>query len=147
MSEHSSSSAESSSAEQPLRVVVYSDDRTTREQVRVVLGRRLAADLAEITLVEVATAPELIRVMDAGGVDLAVLDGEATPAGGMGMARQLRDEIEPCPPIVVLVARPQDAWLATWSLADAAVPYPLDPITFPRTLAEVLRRSLASTDA
>ena len=40
--------------------------------------------------------------MDEGGFDLVILDGEATPAGGMGIAKQLKDEIADCPPILVL---------------------------------------------
>ena len=66
--------------------------------------------------------------MDKGGIDLAILDGEATPAGGMGIAKQLKDEIAECPPILVLTGRPDDAWLANWSRAEAAVPHPIDPI-------------------
>ncbi len=66
--------------------------------------------------------------MDAGGIALAILDGEAVPAGGMGIAKQLKDEIFQCPPMLVLTGRPQDAWLATWSRAEAAVPHPIDPV-------------------
>ena len=33
--------------------------------------------------------------MDAGGVSLAILDGEAVPAGGMGIAKQLKDAVLP----------------------------------------------------
>lgn len=127
----------------PLRVVVYSDDRTTREQVRLALGTRVAADLAPVALVEVATRVALVNAVDAGGVDLVVLDGEASPAGGLGMARQLKDEVAACPPLLVLVARQQDAWLATWSGADAALPYPLDPVRLPEVVADLLRASLA----
>ncbi len=61
-------------------------------------GTRPHPDLPELEYVEVATAPVVIRQMDAGGVDLAVLDGEAVPAGGMGIAKQLKDEIDDCPP-------------------------------------------------
>ena len=74
----------------------------------------------------------MIAALDAGGVDVAMLDGEATPAGGMGICRQLKDEIYRCPPVLVLTGRPQDGWLATWSRADAAVPHPLDPIVLAR---------------
>ena len=63
----------------------------------------------------------MIATMDAGGIDLAILDGEAVPAGGIGIARQLKDEIYKCPPLLVLTGRPQDGWLATWSRAEAAV--------------------------
>ena len=82
--------------------------------------------------VEVATEPVVIQQMDSGTIDLAILDGEAVPAGGMGIAKQIKDEIYRCPPILVLTGRPQDAWLATWSRADAAVPHPLDPMLLGR---------------
>ena len=36
------------SSERPLKVLVYSDDRTTRESVRLALGKRPAADLPEL---------------------------------------------------------------------------------------------------
>ena len=123
-----------------LTVLVYSDDATTREKVRQAVGRRPAADVPFVELIDVATEPALIRRMDAGGVDLAILDGEATPAGGMGVCRQLKDEIFACPPVLVLTGRPQDGWLATWSRADAAVPHPLDPVLLADAVAELLRR-------
>ncbi|MCW5953522.1 MAG: response regulator transcription factor, partial [Propionibacteriaceae bacterium] len=97
----------------PATVLLYSDDRTVREQVRLALGTRLAADLPEIEVREVATQPAVLWAMDAGGVDLAILDAEAVPAGGMGLAHQLKDEIANCPPVLLLVARTADAWLAT----------------------------------
>ena len=68
-----------------------------------------------------------------------VLDGEAVPAGGLGIAKQLKDEIFDCPPVLVLTGRPQDAWLATWSRAEAAVPHPLDPIQLAETAVALLR--------
>jgi DNA-binding response OmpR family regulator len=127
------------STDSPLRVLVYSDDRTTRDAVRFALGKRPAMDLPELEYVECATEPAVIKAMDAGGIDLAVLDGEAVPAGGMGIARQLKDEIYRCPPLLVLIGRPQDAWLATWSRADAAVSHPLDPVRLAETVATLLR--------
>ena len=63
------------------------------------LGRRPHPDLPELEYVEVATEPVVIQNMDAGGIDLAILDGEAVPAGGMGIAKQLKDEIYQCPPV------------------------------------------------
>jgi hypothetical protein len=123
----------------PLKVLVYSDDVTTRQQVILALGRRPHPDLPEVSYVEVATEPVVIQNMDAGGIDLAILDGEAVPAGGMGIAKQLKDEIYRCPPIVVLTGRPQDAWLATWSRAEAAVPHPLDPIQLSEAVVALLR--------
>lgn len=123
----------------PLRVLVYSDDVNTREQVILALGRRPHPDLPELEYIEVATEPVVIQHMDSGRIDLAILDGEAVPAGGMGIAKQLKDEIYKCPPVVVLTGRPQDAWLATWSRAEAAVPHPIDPLQLAESVVGLLR--------
>jgi DNA-binding response OmpR family regulator len=135
------------SSERPLKVLVYSDDRTTRESVRLALGKRPAADLPTLEYVECATEPAVIKTMDKGGIDLAILDGEAVPAGGLGIARQLKDEIFNCPPILVLTGRPQDAWLATWSRAEAAVSHPIDPVRLAEVTAELLRAVVAKLPA
>ncbi|KAF0958570.1 putative response regulatory protein [Rhodococcus sp. T7] len=127
-----------------LRVLVYSDDASTRQKVVLALGKRPHPDLPELEYVEVATAPVVIREMDAGGIDLAVLDGEAVPAGGMGIAKQLKDELDACPPILVLTGRPDDAWLASWSRAEAAVPHPLDPIRLSEAVIALLRTRLSA---
>jgi len=123
----------------PLKVLVYSDDVNTRQQVILALGRRPHPDLPELQYVEVATEPVVIANMDAGGIALVILDGEAAPAGGMGIAKQLKDEIYQCPPVVVLTGRVQDAWLATWSRAEAAVPHPIDPLQLAEAVVSLLR--------
>lgn len=121
-----------------LTVLLYASNKTTRENVRLALGRRLARDLPPIRVQEVATQPAALTALDRGGIDLAVLDGEAVP-GGMGLCRQLKDELRPCPPILVLTGRPDDAWLATWSRADGVVGHPVDPVRLPDVAAELLR--------
>jgi DNA-binding response OmpR family regulator len=125
--------------ERTVTVLVFSDDSTVRERVRLALGRRPAKDVPLITWHECATAPAVVRAVDAGGIDLLVLDGEAVPAGGLGLCRQLKDEVFDCPPVLVLTGRPQDDWLAAWSRADAAVPHPLDPVALAATAARLLR--------
>jgi DNA-binding response OmpR family regulator len=124
-------------------VLVYSDDATTREKVKLGLGRRPAADLPRIEYVECATEPAVIERVDRGGLELCILDGEATPAGGMGICRQLKDEIYRCPPVLVLTGRVQDNWLAAWSRADATVPHPVDPVVLADTAARLLRDRLS----
>ncbi|MTE18703.1 hypothetical protein F0L17_06045 [Streptomyces sp. TRM43335] len=120
-------------------VLVYSDDANTREQVRLAAGRRPAADVPPVEYVECATLPAVLAALDEGGIDVCVLDGEAVPAGGMGVCRQIKDEIFACPPVLLLIGRPQDAWLATWSRAEAAVPHPIDPALLADSLAGLLR--------
>jgi DNA-binding response OmpR family regulator len=132
--------------EELLTILLYASDRATREDVRLTLGRKVAADLPSIRVLEVATQPALITAMDAGGIDLAILDGEAVP-GGMGLCRQLKDEILRCPPILVLIGRADDAWLATWSRADGAVSHPVDPVRLPAAVAELLRPRMSTETA
>ena len=125
----------------PLHVLNYSSNARTREQVRLALGRRVHPDLPELTYTDVATAPMVTSLMDAGGFDLVILDGEAAPFGGIGIAKQLKDEIAECPPVLVLTGRADDAWLANWSRAEAAVPHPIDPIRLGEAVVGLLRSS------
>jgi DNA-binding response OmpR family regulator len=122
-----------------MKVVVYSHDADVRAQVRLAIGRRPAMDVPEAELIEVATQPALFRLLDAGGADVMVLDGEAQPYGGMGVCRQAKDEIYNCPPALLIVGRADDGWLATWSRADAVVSHPIDPIALAQELAGLMR--------
>lgn len=133
------SGEQSSSVVKPIRVMLYSDDRTVRDQVRLALGRKVAADLPEIEIIETATHRAFFKAADARLFDLAILDGEAVPAGGMGIAHQMKEELPDAPPVVLLVARVADAWMGTWSRAEALHPYPIDPIRLPNVVAQVIR--------
>ena len=128
-----------------LDLAVYSDDRTLRDQVRQALGGLLADDLPPATMVEFATAPALLAAVHEGGLDCVILDAETAPLGGLGLAHQLRDEVTELPPLVVLVARPVDVWLAAWSKADAVAPVPVDPVTLPVLVAGVIRAAREGT--
>jgi DNA-binding response OmpR family regulator len=124
-------------------VLVYSNSDDVRARVRTAVGRRPAPDSGRIDWIECATNAEVVAQLDEGDIDAVILDGEAQPTGGMGLARQFKNEIEGCPPMVVLIARPQDGWLASWSLADAVIHMPLDPIEAASVVAEQLRRRRA----
>ena len=137
------SGPEATPTEDVIAILLYSSERRVRESVRFALGRKIAADLPPVQVLEVATQPSVISAMDAGGIDVAILDGEAVP-GGMGLCRQLKDEIFSCPPILLLAGRRDDAWLATWSRADAVVPHPVDPIRLPAAVAALVRSQRGS---
>ena len=134
-------------AEPTMTILVYSDDRSTREKVRLAIGRRPAANLPRVEFFECATQPAVLKALEAGGIDVVVLDGEAAPSGGLGLARQIKDEIYRCPPVLVLIGRAQDAWLATWSRAEAAVPHPLDPVAVATAVGGLMRRRLGAVPA
>jgi DNA-binding response OmpR family regulator len=122
-----------------MRVLVYSDDANTRAEVLLALGKRIHPDLPAVEYVECATGPVVIATLDAGDIDMAILDGEAVPVGGMGICRQVKDEVYECPPVLVLIGRRDDAWLATWSRADGVVSHPIDPLVLAETAIRLLR--------
>ena len=127
-----------------MKVVVFSHDADVRAQMRLAIGRRPAPDVPEAEIIEVATQPALFRLLDAGGVDVMVLDGEAQPSGGMGISRQAKDEIYDCPPVLLVIGRRDDGWLATWSRADAVVSHPIDPAALAEALAGLMRERAAA---
>ena len=115
----------SAPAARPARILLYSDNRNVREKVRFAVGSSTHGRAVEWT--ETATHAAVIEQLDTVTFDLVILDGEAAKSGGMGICRQMKHEMYHCPPVLLLVGRPGDAWLATWSEADAAVSHPLDP--------------------
>ena len=127
-------------------IAIYSDNQSVRSTIATSLGSQLSTDLPSHTVVEFATGDALrLYVDEKRTIDLFILDGEATPEGGMGIARQLKDEIYNCPPTLLITGRAQDAWLASWSKADATVSHPIDPFTIASKVADLLRQRLAIT--
>ncbi|MGE5830623.1 MAG: hypothetical protein ACM30G_19985 [Micromonosporaceae bacterium] len=119
-------------------VLLYSDDPAVRESMRLAIGPAPAPDLS-VRFVEASSYDQVIRQLDEARVDLMVLDGEATPAGGIGIARQLRDEYSDAPPTCLVIARAADRWLAAFARVDATLTHPLDPMTTGQTIAKLLR--------
>jgi DNA-binding response OmpR family regulator len=125
-------------------VLLYSDDPQVRDRMRLAIGTRPAKDLT-VRFVESSTYAETVRILDDSDVDLVVLDGEAAPAGGIGIARQLKDELDDAPPTCVVIARAADRWLASYAKVDATLVHPLDPVLTGRTVASLLRGRAAVT--
>lgn len=119
-------------------VLLYSDDPEVRDRMRLAIGTRPAADLA-VEFVDAGTYDECVRLLDEYEIDLLLLDGEAHPAGGLSIARQIRDERDDPPPVCVVIARAADRWLAAYAQVDATLMHPLDPVTTGQTVAGLLR--------
>jgi hypothetical protein len=119
-------------------VLLYSDDAAMRDNFRLAIGSRPAADLS-IEFVDAATWEECRRLLDEYEIDLMILDGEASPAGGIGIARQTKDEYAEPPATCVVLARAADRWLAAYAQVDGTLVYPLDPVTTGQTIAGMLR--------
>lgn len=128
-----------------LQIALYSDDSSVRQTVVKALGRRISPEFPEHEISEFATGPALRAKVDAGkNFDLYILDGESVPEGGMGIAKQLKDEVFNCGVVIVMVGRSSDAWLAGWSRAEGVVSHPLDPFTLASTVADIFRKSRIS---
>lgn len=131
-------------SEATVKVLVFSDDRRVREQVRLSLGRKVASDLPDVEVFEVATQGGLLRTLDAGtDYALMIFDGNAQPSGGFGLAHQVKEEYADTAPVLLLVSREADAWLASWARAEAVAPFPIDPVTLPQQAAHLIRARLA----
>ena len=121
-------------------IVVYSDDQSVRAAISAALGKKLPGEVREHLVVDFATADALrLYLGEKRKVDLFILDGEAVPEGGLGLAHALKDELIECPPIMVIIQRPQDSWLAKWSGADSVISHPIDPFTLGSKVAELLQ--------
>ena len=139
--------AEGTDVEPVCRVLLYSDHPQTREAVLLGVGTRAAKDLPRIEWVEVATPAMVVTRAESEHFDLLVLDGEAGKAGGMGLCRQLKDEIDEILPTCVVIGRAADRWLAAYARVDATLVHPLDPVTAGQTITDLLRKRVGSAAA
>ena len=135
--------AEQVAPPETLRILVYSDDASVRESVRLGLGRRPAADLPPVDYLDVATDWGVLQAVRKGGVDLLIADGEAVPAGGLGVCRTIKEEVFRAPPVLALLGRPQDQWLAAWARVDGVVHHPINPFALTDVVTGLLRAQVA----
>ena len=132
----------------PSIVLVYSDNSLVREAVRRAITPSPAADIAPVEIKEFATADALKEYFnDKGGAALMILDGEATPVGGLGLAREIKDEIYGAPSTIGIIGREADRWLATWARVDGIVLHPINPRELAQECATLLRKTALATTA
>ena len=121
-------------------VLLYSDNALVRAAITRAITPAPAPGMDPIVIREFATAAALREFFDdKGKADLLIVDGEATPEGGLGVARALKDEVYHAPPIVGVIAREADRWLATWARVDAIAFHPLDPRALAHQVADLLK--------
>lgn len=118
-----------------VKVLVFSDDSDTRRAIIDAVGVRASKTSPRIEWYEAATAFGVEDLVGQHQFAAIVLDAEATKEGGMSIARNLTTHFEDLPPFVILTARPQDAWLATWAGAKVILPAPFNPIEVQEGLA------------
>ena len=109
-----------------------------RERLRLAL-ERLEVSGEEVRFLEAANGNDALAIAEARHPDLIVVEVGITPYGGFGLTRDIKAMPELSCPVVVILERQQDEWLARWSGADALVNRPVDPFA----LAQVAGRLLA----
>ncbi len=132
-----------------MRILLVSPDPKSRELMRVAVGsieRRLGEPLSFLDAVDgdVGARVGLLERPDA-----VVADEIASRAGAFSLAKDLRGAVEPYEgPIVILLERRHDEWLARWSGADAWFVQPVDPFELADRLVELIgeRRGTTETD-
>jgi len=129
-----------------VRVLLVSPDVSARDLMRVAVGsleRRLGEPLSFLDAPDGEKGAALgLRERP----DAVVAEEIASRAGGFSLARDLRGASEPyLGPIVLLLERRQDAWLARWSGADAWFVKPVDPFELADRLVELMSRTEKET--
>ena len=93
---------------------------------------------------EVRTPQAALKVLeDDPSYDLILADCDTHPTGGFFLAREVRlrsADGQPMPPLVLMIARAQDEYLARWSEADAWVLKPVDPFDLAETIESLVER-------
>ena len=125
-----------------MKVLLVSPDVAMRDLLRVAVGsieRRLGEPLSFLD------APDGEKGAAIGlreRPDAVVADEIASRAGAFALARELRGAPDPYRgPIVIVLERRQDGWLARWSGADSWFVKPVDPFELADRLVELVSRT------
>ena len=122
-----------------MRILLVSPDPKFRGLLRVAVGsleRRLAEPLSFLDAVD---GKEGATIGLRERPDAVVADEIASRAGAFSLAKDLRGSPDPYSgPIVILLERRQDEWLAGWSGADAWFVKPVDPFELADRLVQLI---------
>jgi DNA-binding response OmpR family regulator len=117
-------------------VLVAADGAWIRDQVRTALTG------PDLELIEVNRGQEVRAVVASGHPDLVILDLQIANMGGVAVAIDLHLEASgdrlPSVPILLLLDREHDRFLAKRAAADAELVKPVDPGTLRRTVKNLL---------
>jgi len=120
-----------------MRVLVVNQNR----QLSLLLTSALVGEDA-VELLEVRTPQRALQQLDeVGGYDLVLADADTAPTGGFALAREVKARGQmgrDVPPVILLLARGQDRYLAKWSQADAFLLKPPDPFDLHAVITAVV---------
>jgi two-component system, cell cycle response regulator len=119
------------------RILVAADGAWVRDQVRNALAGR------DLDVLEVTRGADVRDAVRTQRPDLVILDMEIANMGGIAVAIDLHLEASadrvPDVPILLLLDREHDRFLAKRAAADAELVKPVDAATLRRTVTRVLR--------
>jgi DNA-binding NarL/FixJ family response regulator len=123
-----------------VNVLLVSADPTVRETMALcVRGVRRLAGETDVRIAEASDGVSGMKLAWRDLPDVVVVDEIASRAGAFAVARDLKGSLPPFPGrVVILLDRPQDAWLARWSGADAWFTKPVNPFDLAETVAGFL---------
>jgi CheY-like chemotaxis protein len=119
------------------KIMLVAAEPGHRERLRLAL-ERLEADSGEVEFLEAENGNVALAIAEREYPDLVVVEVGVTPYGAFGLTRDLKALPELACPVIIVLERLQDEWLARWAGADALVQQPIDPFA----LAQVARRLL-----
>lgn len=122
-------------------VVIYCADADRRKAVIDGVGLRPGKGMPKINWVETATAQGALDAVSAHTPPVVVLDADVPKVGGMAVLQDITNELEQAPVPILLIARPQDNWLAEWSGAAVTVLAPYDPLDLQEAMVEAISQA------
>jgi CheY-like chemotaxis protein len=120
-----------------MKILMVADHSSVAAQVRAAIDGWQGS-----TILHVSTPKRALALLDEGQVyDLVIADNDTHPTGGLALCREVKARGQmgrEMPPVVLLLARPQDTWLANWAQADAYALKPADPFDLREALVAVV---------
>ncbi len=126
-----------------IKVLLVASDQRARERLRLAL-ERLEVTGDEVQFLETGNGNEATVLAEARRPDLVVVEVGVTPYGAFGITRDIKGSPETACPVIVVLERPQDQWLARWSGADALVYRPVDPFALAQVAGRLIEERRGS---
>lgn len=118
-------------------LIVSGSSRLTGQVLSALVGE-------DVTYTEVRTPQRGLVLIDEGeSFDIVLGDNDTHPTGGFFLAREIKARGHmgrAMPPVVLMIARRQDTYLARWSEADAWVLKPVDPFDLAEVISSLVER-------
>lgn len=120
-----------------MRVLLVSTNPRITAEVETALAGKGDVELLEVRTPERA----LQQLEDVGGFGVVLADADTAPTGGFSLARDVKAREQmgmDMPPVILLIARDDDRFLAKWSQADAYLRKPPDPFDLSEVIDALL---------